>query len=254
MLAISFFLGVYYIKKVTERDKLPFDPFLNVAYLLIIGGIVGARLSYVLFHLSEFAGRWTDSFNPFGSGEFGIAGLNLYGGVALGVLSAWAYCYFKKLNVLQVFDYFAPTLGLGLAITRIGCFLNGCCFGVPTNLPWGVSFPQGTLPYAVFGDRLLHPTQLYSSLYGLMLFFLLNYVLKHRKFFGQGVAIVFMVEAVFRFSIEYIRYYEDAMYFSIGGLNPTYNQAGSVLLFVIGLLIYLTKRKTSITSEPVIPA
>lgn len=246
MLAISFFLGVFYVKKVSERDKYPFDPLLNIAYILIIGGIIGARISYVLLHLNEFAGRWTDSFNPFSSEQFGIAGLNLYGGVVLAILGAWAYCFFKKLNVLQVFDYFTPTLGLGLAVTRIGCFLNGCCFGTPTDLPWGISFPEGTLPYAVFGDAHLHPSQIYSSLYGLFLFFLLHYVVKHRKFFGQAVTILFMSEAVFRFAIEYVRYYEDAMYFSIGGIHPTYNQVISVLLFVTGALIFVMRQKTGI--------
>ncbi|MGH8016482.1 MAG: prolipoprotein diacylglyceryl transferase, partial [Candidatus Zixiibacteriota bacterium] len=241
-------LGVYYVKKVTERDKLPFDPFLNVAYILIIGGILGARISYVLLHLDEFAGRWTDSFNPFSSAEFGIAGLNLYGGVVLAILAAWAYCYFKKLNILQVFDYFTPTLGLGIGITRIGCFLNGCCFGTPTDLPWGISFPLGSLPYAIFGEAHLHPAQLYSSFYGLVLFVALHFVVKNRKFFGQAVAILFMAEAIFRFVIEYVRYYEDAMYFSLGGFQPTYNQVVSVLLFAIGLVLYLVRRKSTIAN------
>lgn len=245
MLAISFFLGVYYVSRVAKRDKRPFDPFLNVAYILIIGGIVGARLSYVLLHLEDFSGRWTDSFNPFGSHQFGIAGLNLYGGVVLAIFGAWAYCRHKKLHVLDVFDYFAPTLGLGLGITRIGCFLNGCCFGTPTDLPWGVRFPVDSLPYAVFGDAHIHPAQLYSSLYGLILFVGLHFVLKKRAFIGQVVAILFMVEAVFRFALEYVRYYENAMYFTLGSIQPTYNQVVSVLLFVAGAAIYLIKRKGS---------
>jgi len=243
MLAISFFLGVYYVKRITARDRLPCDPFLNVAYILIIGGILGARVSYVLLHLSEFSGRWTDTFNPFGSTEFGIAGLNLYGGVVLAILGALAYCHFKRLSVLQVFDYFAPTLGLGLAITRIGCFMNGCCFGTPTDLPWGVSFPFGSLPYSIFGDAHLHPAQLYSSLYGLVLFIALHFLVKHKKFTGQVVAILFMSEAIFRFAIEYVRYYEDAMYFSLGSYQPTYNQVISLTLFIVGLSLYIIRRK-----------
>ncbi len=164
MLALSFFLGVYYVKKMAERDKQPFEPLLNVAYILIIGGILGARISYVFLHLDEFAGRITATFNPFGAGEFGISGLNLYGGVILAILGAWAYCHFKKLKILEVFDIFAPTLALGIGITRIGCFLNGCCFGTPTDMPWGISFPEGSIPFSVFGDQHLHPAQIYPSL------------------------------------------------------------------------------------------
>ena len=249
MLALSFFVGVYYVKKISAKDKYPFDPLLNVAYILIIGGILGARISYVLLHLEEFAGRWTNSFNPFGSGEFGIAGLNLYGGVILAILGAWTYCYFKKLNILQVFDYFAPTLALGIGITRIGCFLNGCCFGTPTDLPWGISFPEGTLPFAVFGEQHIHPSQIYSSLYGLILFVVLHYINKRKSFFGQPVAVLFMAEAVFRFAIEYVRYYEDAMYFTLGSFTPTYNQVVSVSLFVIGLILYIVRRKNRIQAQ-----
>ena len=61
-------------------------------------------------------------------------------------------------------------MALGIGITRIGCFLNGCCFGTPTDQPWGVAFPKGSIPWHIFGDTHLHPSQLYSSLYGLGLF------------------------------------------------------------------------------------
>ncbi len=86
--------------------------------------------------------NWGAIFNPFSdAGYVGIAGLNLYGGVLLGVGSAALYCWSKKMSILDVFDYFAPTLGLGLGLTRVGCFLNGCCFGLPTDLALGSIFP-----------------------------------------------------------------------------------------------------------------
>lgn len=243
MLALSFLLGVWYVSRITRRDGKAFEPMLNVAYILIFGGIVGARVSFAILHWSDFAHNLGAIFNPFGANQFGIAGLNLYGGVLLAIGGAWLYCYVKKLSVLEVFDYFAPTLGLGIGISRIGCFLNGCCFGTPTNLPWGVKFPVGSIPYSVFGDQYIHPAQIYSSLYGLGLFVLLHYVLKHRKFPGQLVAILFMVEAFFRFVLEYVRYYENAMHFSFDGMNPTYNQVVAIGLFLAGLVIYLVQQK-----------
>ena len=66
----------------------------------------------------------------------------------------------------------APTVGLGIGLGRIGCFLNGCCFGTPTDLPWGVTFPEGSIPDYIFHNQAIHPAQLYSSLYGFALFFL----------------------------------------------------------------------------------
>jgi len=243
MLAISFILGVLYIKHVVERDKRPFEPYLTIATLMILGGVVGARLFYVVFHLEEFAGHWTAVINPFHEGQFGIAGLNLYGGVLLALVATIWYCRRTKLSVLETFDYFSPTLGIGLAVTRIGCFLNGCCYGVPTTLPWGVRFPDGSIPDFVFHGQYLHPTQIYSSLYGLLLFVLLNWMLPRKKFTGQLVAILFMAEATFRFVIEDIRYYENEMKFDLGGGTVTYNQVISVALFIAGLLIFAVQRR-----------
>jgi phosphatidylglycerol:prolipoprotein diacylglycerol transferase len=242
MLAISFLLGVFYVKRMVERDGKRFDPYLIIAYILIFGGVIGARLFYVLFHLSDFEGNWMAVINPFHSGTFGIAGLNLYGGVIVAVVAAFAYCRWKGMSVLETFDYFAPTMGIGLIFTRIGCFMNGCCFGTPTNLPWGVHFPSGSIPYYQFGNTAIHPAQLYSSLYGVVLFLILHYLLKHKSFNGQLVAVLFMVEAFFRFVIEYVRFYEDAMMFSFLGMEPTYNQVISVVLFVLGISIYFYQR------------
>lgn len=244
-LAVSFFLGVLYVKWQADRHNRPFEPFLTLAYIMIACGVIGARLFYVLAHLEDFAGNWLSSFNPFQGDEFGIAGLNLYGGVILAVLGMYVYCRAKGLSVLEVFDFFSPTLGLGIAITRIGCFLNGCCFGTPTDLPWGVSFPKGSIPYYVFGDAHLHPAQLYSSLYGLLLFMLLHFMMKRRKFNGQLIAIMFMVEAAFRYVIEYVRYYEAEMHFPLLGMEPTYNHIISIGLFLLGAIIYLTQMNKS---------
>lgn len=243
LLAVSFFLGVYYVKRMTEKDGKKFEPFLTVAYIMIFGGVIGARLFYVLVHLDEFEGHWLDSINPFGGNQFGIAGLNLYGGVLLAIFGTVAYCKWKKLSLLDVFDYFAPTLALGIGITRIGCFLNGCCFGTPTDLPWGVSFPAGSIPSYIFGDAHLHPAQIYSSLYGLLLFVILHFMLKKRKFIGEVVSILFMSEALFRYLIEFVRYYEDAMYINILGMHPTYNHLISISLFTTGLVIYFYNKK-----------
>jgi phosphatidylglycerol:prolipoprotein diacylglycerol transferase len=110
-------------------------------------------------------------------------------------------------------------------------------------LPWGVSFPTGSIPYLQYGQAHLHPSQLYSSLYGLSLFLLLHFLLKRRAFVGQIVAILFMCEAVFRFLIEYVRFYESAMIIQFGDSSITYNQLIAVGLFVVGLGVYFWQKK-----------
>lgn len=243
MLALSFLAGVWYISRMSARDGKSPEQFLTIAYILIIGGVVGARLSYIVLHLSEFAGNWGATFNPFASDSYGIAGLNMYGGVVLGVVGAVAYCRLRKIPILESLDYFAPTVGIGLGLTRVGCFLNGCCFGTPTDLPWGVMFPGGSIPSYIFPHEHLHPAQLYSSLYGIGLFVLLHLVMKRKQFHGQLLALLFMIEAVFRFGIEYVRYYEDAMYFEVFGYQPTWNMVASVGLFAVGLVIYIVQSR-----------
>jgi len=239
MLAISFFFGVYYVSRIAKRENKDFGIYLTLAYIMVFAGIIGARISYVLFHLEEFSGHWTRSFNPFGSDQIGIAGLNLYGGVILAVVCSYIYLKIKKISVLETFDVFAPTIGLGLAITRIGCFFNGCCFGTPTDLPWGIEFPEYSIPWYIFGAQHIHPSQIYSSLYGLGLFLFLHWRLKKRLFFGQVVALMFMIEAVFRYAIEYVRYYEKEMHVNFLGMSPTYNHLISIGLFLLGLGIYI---------------
>ncbi len=241
MLIISVMLGIYYVYRISKKTEFDFGVLLTIAYILIFGGIIGARLFYVLFHIDEFQGRWLATINPFGADQFGIAGLNLYGGVIVAVVWSFFYLKIKKLPVLRIFDLFAPTIGIGLFFTRIGCFLNGCCFGTPTDLPWGVSFPVDSMPYFVYGAVHLHPSQIYSSLYGLLLFVYLHWRLKNKIFDGQVIGLLFMIEAVFRYAIEYVRYYEEAMHFSFFGMEPTYNHLISIVLFLLGLVIYLTR-------------
>jgi phosphatidylglycerol:prolipoprotein diacylglycerol transferase len=238
-LTLSFLLGVIYIYRTARKKNISFDPLLSIAYIMIFGGVLGARLFYVLFHLDEFREDWLSSFNPFHGGQFGIAGLNLYGGILTAVILTYIYLRRKRMPILATFDLFAPTIGLGLIFTRIGCFFNGCCFGTPTTLPWGVVFPTDSIPFYTFGSEHLHPAQLYSSLYGLLLFIFLHWRLKHKIFDGQVLALLFMIEAIFRYAIEYVRYYEDEMMISFLGMHPTYNQIISIVLFLTGLILYL---------------
>ena len=241
MLAVSFFLGLVYVYRMAKKMGLNLDQVITLAYIFIIGGVVGARLAYVLFHLGEFSGRWMDSINPFQSGHYGIAGLNLYGGIIGAIIGSFIYMRIRKIPVFRTYDLFAPTVGLGLIFTRIGCFLNGCCFGTPTDLPWGVTFPEESIPWYVFGSVPIHPAQLYSSLYGLILFIFLHWRLKHKHFDGQVIALLLMVEAVFRYAIEYVRYYEEEMHVHFLGMDPTYNHLISISLFLLGLVLYLVQ-------------
>lgn len=242
-LAASFFIALFFIKRWGAKAWLDVNKLYNLAFLVIAAGIVGARIGYVLFHLEEFRGNWTATFNPFQSGTFGIAGLNLYTGVLLAVILGFYYMRKVGLPFWKTADVFAPTVAFGIFLTRIGCFLNGCCYGKPTNLPWGVLFPPGSIPDSEFPGQHIHPTQLYSSFFGLALFGFLIFHNQRKKFDGSTFSLFLMAESAFRFAIEYIRSYEPEMYFKLGGTSWTYNQLIAVLLFGFGLILWLVLRK-----------
>lgn len=243
LLAVSFFAGLYFIRRWGVKAGLEADRLSNLAFIVIAAGIVGARLGYVLFHLDEFRHNWSATFNPFQSGTFGIAGLNLYTGVVLAIAVGFYYMRKSNLPFWKTADVFAPTVAFGTFLTRIGCFLNGCCYGIPTHLPWGIVFPAGSIPDAEFDSQPIHPTQLYSSLYGLILFGALVWHNKRKKFDGSTFSLLLIGDSLFRFFIEFIRYYEPEMYFKLGKTSWTYNQLLAVVLFGFGMILWFKLRK-----------
>ncbi len=250
MLALSFILGIWYVSRMSRGTELIFSRILILSYIMILGGVIGARLFYVLFHLGEFSGHWLDTINPFQSDCMGIAGLNMYGGIFVGLTMALIYLKLTGQKILWTLDLFAPTIGLGLFFTRIGCFLNGCCFGIPTNCFLSVTFPPGSMPWFIFGDIPIHPAQLYSSLSGLVLFLFLHWKLKNKQFDSEIIAWLLMLEACFRFAIEYVRYYEAAMLVRILGFDMTWNQVMAPIMMAGGVFLYLRRRlKSSIHGD-----
>jgi len=119
----------------------------SLAVWLFIGGVVGARLFYVVEYWDD---RFrTDSFwQTLGRVlNFPEGGLVIYGGLFGALAAVYVFLGKNKLPVLAMFDLLAPSLLIGLALGRLGCLLNGCCYGGPTDLPWAVTFPRDSLPY-----------------------------------------------------------------------------------------------------------
>ena len=108
-------------------------------------GILGARVFYVIHYLSTFL----QAPNPIlAMINLTAGGLEFYGGFLLAVLAVFIYLRVKKLSFRWYMDILAPSIMIGLAFGRVGCFLNGCCWGATTQVPWAVSFPYGSPPYA----------------------------------------------------------------------------------------------------------
>ena len=242
-LALSFFIGLALIAREARILGLHQDRTVNFGFILIIFGVIGARLGFALYHWSDFADRPLDIINPFNSGMyFGIAGLNLQGGFVLALIAGWIYLRRRKLPLAATLDAVVPAVAFGIFLTRIGCYLNGCCFGTPTDSFLGVQFPENSPAWYAFGEAHVHPTQLYSSAYGLLLFVLLLWINRRRYAPGFATGIFLMVEAGFRFAIESMRYYEPAMWVDVVGVHATFNHLIAVGLFALGAVFVLSSR------------
>ena len=222
MLMIGFLLAVFLARR--RSGALGLDPaqVFDLGFLTVIGGILGARLMHVgLYWPDYFCSRalWPKWMGPLGWIGAMVAtwkgGLVYYGGLAGAVTAVWLYGRRKKIPLADMLDFAAPPAALGLALTRIGCFLNGCCFGGPTSLPWGVKFPAGSHVYAMRDEagRLIgfhepfcvHPAQLYETLAALCIFGLLWYAYPRRRFAGAIAWSFGLLYAVWRFCNEFFR-------------------------------------------------
>ena len=186
--------------------------------------LLGSRIAFVILNWELYAaGPWWKVL------AFREGGLTFLGGLILAMLGGIVYCYKKKINFLTYLDFFAPFIALGYAITRIGCFLRGCCYGHVTSLPWGVVFP------AVDGLP-RHPTQLYACGSALIIFLLLR-LLKRYSFFDGFVFVLFMIfYGIYRFIVEFYRISEPSIGFMSQG------QFASLILIIAGCIVFLWKK------------
>ncbi len=141
MMVIGFLSAVFLIRRLSRNITPDPQMITNAALYSLIAGVVGARLFYVVHYFENFR---TDLLSVFAIWE---GGLEVLGGVILAIAVIVAYTYYHKLAIRQYLDILSIGLMLALMFGRIGCFLNGCCFGRPTNLPWGVRFPYGSHAY-----------------------------------------------------------------------------------------------------------
>lgn len=240
MLAISFLVGVWWSMKRARQAGIDQNLVVDLSFIVLVASLVGSRFFYVIYHLEEFSDNLLDIINPFQSGYVGIAGLSMMGGVVLAIVSAFAFFYFKRKSPWPVFDVMMPMFALGIGLTRIGCFLNGCCYGLPTHGSCGVVFPEESLAGYMNPGIPLIPTQLYEAAAGVVILALVLWSEKYRKFDGHSFWITVGLYSAWRFIIDFYRYYEPSMVAAtIGGQNFSRNQALSLVMFLGSIAAYL---------------
>lgn len=167
----------------------------ELTFWVILGGILGARLLYVLLHLEEYE-SW------FGVLKIWEGGLAFQGGLAGGAVGGAFFLHLRKISFWSLADAAAVALAFGHGLGRLGCFFAGCCYGKTSAVPWAVSFPQGSLAPAGVS---LHPTQIYDAGLQMLLGAFLIFLMYRRRFKGETFCSYLFLSGLLRFFMEFLR-------------------------------------------------
>lgn len=208
-MALGFFAAWQVLVHLCRRAGRPFEPLGNLLVALMVSGVVGSRIAYVIEHWqAEFAAHPMDVI------RIDQGGLMFYGGLILATIVFGCWCAFKRENPLAVGDLLCVVIPMGHAFGRIGCFFYGCCYGKLSTSAFAVSFPRGSpawheqlnlgqISSAAQQSLPVLPTQLFEAAANAALFAVL--FMFYRRFRGGTVALYLVGYAVIRFSMEYLR-------------------------------------------------
>lgn len=189
--AAAFLVSSILILREASRSGIKRESVLDVLIALLLGGLIGGRALFVAINLKYFLS------NPLHVFMLSEGGMAFHGGLAGGILGVYLACRARKISFWGTLDLVSPYAALGHAIGRIGCFMNGCCYGKPAISGPGVVFPGDTVARI--------PTQIYESVLLLVLFIALKGVWRKRSFDGQVFSAYIMLYALLRFAMEYLR-------------------------------------------------
>jgi len=234
LVALGVLIGLWISVRNSEKQGINGDDAWNFGILVVLCGIIGAKILYIINDWSYYTAHPGEIFSL---GTLQAGGVFSGGLIAALAAAAW---YIRKHNMpaLGTCDAFSPGLALGHAIGRVGCFAAGCCYGKPTHHFWGVAFTN-PLARAWVGTPLnesLEPTQLFESAVELANFFILMWMLKRKKFDGQVFAAYLILYGVARYFLEFIR--DDPGRGSVFGGLMTGTQLISICLVITGSLIW----------------
>ena len=237
MMALAFLAGLWTATRRARRVNVSGEIIADVTLWLMAGSIIGARFVYVTtYWKQEFADQ------PF-SEIFMIqhGGLVYYGGLIGATVAGATYLAWKKLPVWKIADIIAPSIALGSVLGRIGCLLNGCCYGRACDLPWAIHF---TADHETHGTG-VHPTEIYDALLNLMLYVFLAWLFRRKKFDGQIFAFYLIGYALCRSTVELFRGDYPADHIHAGLFTPA--QLVSLPIFIAGIALafFLSHRAES---------
>jgi phosphatidylglycerol:prolipoprotein diacylglycerol transferase len=240
LLASAYGASYWWLMRAGRRERLDVDALASLGMWAIVGAFLGAKALMILRGLGEYVAAPSEIFSL---SVFASAG-DFYGGFIGALLTSTMFLRLHpRLPFWRVADVCGPAIALGQAIGRIGCFLAGDDYGLPTNLPWAVTFtdPQaariGGAPLGVP----LHPVQLYESIVCLLLFAVLVRISRHKRFDGEVILAYTLLYAIARFALEFLRGDADRG-FMFGGLLST-SQVIAMILGPAALALWFVRRR-----------
>lgn len=229
LLMVGFIAGVLLCRREARRLRLPPEVPLDLGIWVLIAGVVCARALFVGMNWADFAPRPLEVLYLWREG-----GLSFHGGLLGGALAGLLFAHRRRISFWTLADMAAPGLALGYGIARFGCLLNGCCYGAPTDLPWGIRFPRW--PDSEITTEPSHPTQLYSALGSFAILAVLLAARRRLAAPGQLFLVYLMLYSPMRAAIEILRRGATAktLFDTI-----TQAQAASAVIFVFAALGYV---------------
>lgn len=197
MVASGFFFAIMLAANLGKKQGMDPQKIIDLSFYLLIASLIGARLLYIIVEFDYFSAYPVEVF------KFWKGGLVFYGGLILAVIVSIFYLKKHQMPLWAVADIIAPSLALGQAIGRWGCFFAGCCYGRKTDVSWAIIFTDEK-SLAPLGIP-LHPTQIYLSLNALVIFGILMWMSKRKSFHGQIIWAYGILYSIGRFIIEYFR-------------------------------------------------
>lgn len=201
MYVVAIVVGYFLVKSEVSRKEMGLSPddVMNLIFWVVFGGIVGARIYYVAFNWEYYWPDWKEI--P----AIWHGGLAIHGGIIGGLIGGFFYTRHKGVSFLGAADAVAPALILGQAFGRLGNFMNGDAHGLPTQMPWGIVFPPGSIAGEQFPDIPLHPTMLYELAINLSIFLFLWKIRKRPAQDGFIISLYLISYSAGRFIVSFFR-------------------------------------------------
>ncbi len=259
MFLIGFTMAIWFScarAKAVGRDP---EIVVDGSLWIMLFGVAGGRLAYLVQygeHVFEKAKTLPEVL--FAAVNLSEGGLVQIGGLVGGTLGFLLFCSRRKVNFFEFADLMTPAIFIGIGFGRLGCLLNGCCYGDRCDLPWGIQFPAGSVTFGELAFRgfvdpdaewtfSLHPTQIYSSINGFVLALVTGTYYWYRRFPGDVFALGCILYAITRVQIEFLRADEMGQL----GTGFTISQFYSLGILLLGIGILSTgqlrsKRSTTV--------